>query len=202
MIAWIPIAAGLGSAALGAWQSHRAGRSAERGMNQMSQEAERRRRQQEAQAQQSRGLYQSAVQGFDPQQYMQQAAGSAFNDLSGQFNQANAQRMTGLNSRGLFGSNLGGNRQQVQFNDALANRLAGLSMNAAGMEQQRQGMLGNIYGMDQGYQRSLQDDVWGMRGAGLQQRAMSGASAGQGWGQLGGTLLGAGVTDWLRRRGG
>jgi hypothetical protein len=184
---------GAGSAALGAWQSHRAGKQAQRGMNAMADDAQRRFDQSQGQANESRGLWQSAVQGFDPQAYMREAAGAAYGDISQAHRAANAQRQVGLNQRGLFASDLGGARTQRHFDDQLAQRLSGLAMQAGQMEQQRQGMMGQIYGADQNQGNMFFDAATGLRSSGIAQRAQAGQDMASGLGQIGGAMIGAGM---------
>jgi hypothetical protein len=73
--------------------------------------------------------------GFDPTSYLNTASQHAFRNVSEDFNRQEAGRMASLNSRGLFGSNLGGATAQRGFYDRLANAISGHAMTAAGMAQ-------------------------------------------------------------------
>lgn len=97
----------------------------------------------------SRSQYLSSLEGFDPRAYLADAAGSAYSGLQEQMGQATANRRQSLARRGLFGADLGAGRQQKDFSSRLAQALASLSMEAGGMEQRRQGMIGDVYRGDQ-----------------------------------------------------
>jgi hypothetical protein len=193
MLPLIAGAIGIGSALFGAHKSSKANNKAARGYEQMAQDANRRMGVWDNNAQQSRAAYQSAVQGFDPSAYASRAAGSMYNDLASQLAGANAQRMANLNRRGLFASDLGGNRQQAGFQNELASRLAGLSMQQASMEQQRQGMLGQLMGSDLGQSNALYQAATGLQGSALGQRQAAGNAWGSAFGQIGGSLLGGAI---------
>lgn len=150
---------------------------------------------QAAQAAASRNQYQSALMGFDPQAYMEQSAGSMFNTLGEQFARQQASQAANLNARGLFGSNLGGGRMQQDFNDRLANALAGLSMQGGQMEMQRMGMMGGLAGMDMGQANRYWDAATGLTVTAKQQKMMNAASKRSMWGNIvqGGLTAGGAV---------
>jgi hypothetical protein len=118
--------------------------------NSFIQQAQGREREARGQAGTSRSLYGGALSGFDPQSYMQQAAGAAYGGLSEDFAGAERGRKASLNRRGLMGSNIGGAESERGFQDRLAQALAGLSMQAGQMEQNRIGQMGDLYRHDVG----------------------------------------------------
>jgi len=96
------------------------------------------------------------IRGFDPTEFADRVAGSQFRGLSDQFNDRLAGRRANLNRRGLFGSNIGGGRERRDFNDSLAQALAGNAFQAAELEGQNIDRLAGVSRLDR-------DEAFGTR---------------------------------------
>lgn len=100
---------------------------------------------------QSRGQYLDRLSGFDPQEYMKEAAGAMMSEASEGYQRATNARGRSLNSRGLFRSTIGKGRQDQDFAERLARAMSGLSMQTAQMEQGRIDRFGDLHSEDRGY---------------------------------------------------
>lgn len=145
----------------------------------------------------SRNQFQDAVTGFDPSAYLRESAEGQFNQFRGQLNEDMAD---------LRGSQVGLGRLNTGFAtededrmvrtgmDRLNNQLMGNAMQAGGMEQRRQGMMGDMYRADRGRADNLygmQTDLGVSQG---QQRLQDRASRRGMWGNIVGGLAGAAGT--------
>jgi hypothetical protein len=198
MLPLIGMGIGLGLQAYGAHRANQAGKQAAQQFEGMAGDARSRSNAWEGRAMESRNTYRDALMGFDPQAYMRQAASAAYGEVSDAHSEANRARMTSLNSRGLFGSDLGGTKQREYFDNMLSRNLSGLAMQAGQMEQQRQGALGGLYGMDQQQGNMYYDAATGLSASGAHQRAAGGIAAGQAIAGGGQALFGAGYGAYGR----
>lgn len=96
----------------------------------------------------TRNEYLEGLRGFDPRDYAGDVAGSLQTGFMDAFEDAEGMRNTGLNRRGFLGSNVGAGRMGEHFASQLAQQLAGLSMQAAGLERSRLSGFGDAAGMD------------------------------------------------------
>lgn len=126
------------------------------------------------QAAESRNRYTSLLEGFNPQDYMKQAAGSVAADLGEAYNQGEGQRRLAAQRSGFINSGGGTGALQRDFSGRLARALAGLSLQTAGMEQNRISSFGDVYGTDRGYAEGSRmnslDMLAGARDAAIQSR--------------------------------
>lgn len=102
----------------------------------------------DAQAVESRGRYQGALDAYDPQAYMREAAGATISDLDEQFGQAEGQRRVQAQRTGFINSGGGTGALNRDFSTRLARALSSLSLQTAGLQQNKLGMQGDIYGGD------------------------------------------------------
>lgn len=96
----------------------------------------------------SREEYLGGLREFDPRDYAGDVAGSMQSGFLDAFQKAEGMRNVGLNRRGFLGSNVGAGRMGEQFANQLAQQLAGLGMQAAGLERSRLSGFGDVAGMD------------------------------------------------------
>jgi hypothetical protein len=132
----------------------------------------------------------SAIGGFDPAAYTQAAAGAMYSGMNEQRTTADANRNAGLNARGLFRSNLGGAAADRGFNEQLARAMAGLSMQQAGLEQNKTQMMAGMHDRDRDDASRYEDMSLGLHMADRDQKAADKASKRSMWG----SLAGAGLT--------
>jgi hypothetical protein len=122
----------------------------------------------------SRQRYQSAIDDFDPRAYMKEAAGAQISDLGEQFGQAEGQRRVAANRSGFINSGGGIGALNRDFSGRLARALSGLSLQTAGLQQNKVGMQGDLYGDDRAYAEGSRDRstdlVAGSRDAAIQSR--------------------------------
>jgi len=197
------IAAGVG-AGMNLWGQRKARKAGEAAANSYGQFANQYQREQNPallrQNDPSRNMYMQAIQNvaaFDPSQAAA-TMGQATTDTAIQQLQAN--RRSGdlaRSRRGLFNSGLGEAQMERSAATGLAHSLGGQAGNFAGMQQSNlnnvAGMYNNVYSQDQAQNNLYQNNLMGMRGAEIGQRAQTGAEAGQAWGSMGGSLMGAGI---------
>lgn len=100
------------------------------------------------QAATSRSRYQGALDAYDPQAFMKQAAESQISDLGEQYGQAEGQRRIAANRSGFINSGGGIGAQTRDFNTRLARALSGLSLQTAQLQQNKVGMQGDLYSGD------------------------------------------------------
>lgn len=91
----------------------------------------------------SRNRYLELLEGFDPQSFMQSAAEGVGSELHEGFVDTLGQNNQALNARGFFGSGLNTAKISEDFSNRLSRALAQLSMQTAGLEQNRIGMVGD-----------------------------------------------------------
>lgn len=122
----------------------------------------RRRKGFDSNAENTRGRYLGLLEGYDPQEYMQEAAGAVGADLNEQLVATTADNNQALNARGFFGSGINAGRIGKDFNNRLARALASLSLQTAGLEQGRIDRFGRQAETDAGradYSRSNELDL-------------------------------------------
>lgn len=213
----------LGGAIAGAIGGRKARKGANRAAgqyNQMAQDAQRRHSAAQGQANESRNMYMDAArgvqnydpmqyhQGFDPRAYAAQAGGAMTADALDQMQLSLRGNDIANRARG-FNSPAGGANIERNTMSQLARGLSGLSMQAAGMQNdiysqanqmkfnalnQGAGMIGNIYGQDVGQSNMFYDAATGLRASGIDARNRGAQAAAGAWGQVGGSLMGLGGT--------
>jgi hypothetical protein len=102
----------------------------------------------DTQAAQSRGRYQGALDSYDPQAYMQQAAQANASQLGEMYNQGEGQRRVAAQRSGFINSGAGIGALNRDFSSRLAQTLGTLSLQTAGLQQNKLGMQGDLYGND------------------------------------------------------
>lgn len=185
-------ALGLGASIWGAHKGAQGHRRAADQMQGMYNDAAAQRRRAQGQADASRNQYMQALQGFDPRRYMNEALRG---DV-GVINRAHQGAFTNLqasnNSRGLLRSPIGQDHLMKDYNQRLADAMSQRSFQAAGLDQQRVGMYGNLYQGDQGQANEYMNAMYGFGNA----RAAAAAGQGDAWAQAlggaGGALMGFG----------
>lgn len=121
-----------------------------------------RRLNRDSEATSTRRSYLDLLEGFDPRQYMTDAAGAVTEDAVEGLTDTISDNNQGLNARGFFGSSLGTAKIAEGFSKRLSNALAGLSLQTAGLEQDRIGMIGGQAATDAGradYARDTELDL-------------------------------------------
>jgi hypothetical protein len=117
------------------------------------------------------------MSSFDPSAAIQAQAQHAYRGISQQHQAGEAQRVAGLNRRGMLGSDIGGTQSQNRFNDAMSNAMAGIGMQGAQMQQSHlgnvAGMAGNMYGMDVDRSNRFADMFYGAGASDIQNRIAS-----------------------------
>jgi len=197
------IAAGIG-AGMNLYGQRQARRAGMRAANAYGQEADRYQREHNPATQRlndpGRNAYMDAINrvgAFDPSAAAA-TMGQATTDNA--ISQLQANRRVGdvsRSRRGLFNSGLGEAQMERSASQGLGNSLGAQAGQFAGMQQsalgQVAGMQGNLYAQDQAQNNMYTNNLMGMRGAQIGQRAQTAAESGQAWGSIGGSLMGAGI---------
>lgn len=197
----IPLVVGAGLAAGGmmanAWGAKRARQGAERAgreYDNLAREAKSQYGEATRTAGESRNRFLKSVYGFDPRSYAANAFEGDAAGINDHFGQAESRRRASLNSRGLLRSDIGGDRARQTYASKLAEARATREMQAADMEQRRQGMMGSIYGMDQGQANRFYDASIGLTASGIDRRNAGTQAGAAAWGAFGSGMMGLGGT--------
>lgn len=140
----------------------------------------------------SRNMFQSAIEGYDPEAYANRALSGQIPMLNDALAGNQARNRASLNSRGLLRSPIGNDRLMRDYNRQLANTVNSTAMQYGQMAGQRTGMFGQLYGMDANQRNASMGAYAGMG----MQHANAIAGQGDAWAQalggIGGGLMGMG----------
>lgn len=137
-----------------------------------------------AQGRRTRQSYEHGVRTFDPREYMREAANALFANASDAYGSQIGQIDAQNNARGFYNSPVGRAGARRSFDDYLGRGLAGLSGQAAQLEQNRLGMMGGLYAMDRDDTRFYEDADIGLMMTREQQRLADKASKRSMWGTI------------------
>ena len=155
--------------------------------------------------QQNRGrslssTFDEGITAFDPMTYMDTAAGGMFGDFKRDFGQNLAQMRAGQVGGGRIRTGFRTGDEDRLFTgmgSQLSDRLAQLSMQGAGMNLDRLGMIGNA---GQNATGLAMDARFGRYATEKQDAAQRSAGRWGALGNIGGALLNAGATYWANRK--
>lgn len=186
-------AVGAGASLWGARKGAQGQRRARQHLSGMQQQAQQQYGAAQGRADDSRNQFMSAIQGFDPDAYMQRALSGDITAAHRALGEGQMQNRSTLNARGLLRSPIGNSRLMNGFSNQLAEAFANRSMQAAELQRSKVGMYQSMFGADQGQANQYQNAIWGMGNAQANSYAGQGDAWAQALGGIGGGMMGMGA---------